>query len=988
MVTWHPLSTLKAACCLLIFQVGSLNAAVPGKARDFIIQANRAYSEQRRDDAMKAIEAYLKIIGDGDYPGESKHVEYLAVAAQVCHGSGEPAKGLKLAQRGLVASKALNPMNHHVTGMAHTSATICHISLKSPKEARAQATQAWENLGKVLYKESVPNLIPRCHSMVRIAGSFLASGDSLMAEKFYQLAVDDAHALMKITPQGASYDLGKFSAAGRALSSLGGFYSQAGDHRRAIPLILYSLEVRKNVAASSLPSQSSDLEGSFIGLSRSYLGVGESVRAKRYGYNALESSLRSIHIQRQTVANSTLASAYSYEGEYDKALEFTEKTQELMRTMRNDPKHESPSLLNNTGWLYCLKGDFKKAKSILTKAYQLFIKDPEQEAELGANILFTLAMVEFMENNPDRAILGVKKAHQIYEEELTRKLNFGSDSQKLAFLQKLHNKTGFVLGMSLEKYPTHAELTREAWLTVMRRKGRMTRLLRDSTTALNESRVLPQERDALAKARAKLSLLGLSLGIFDRQAASEFDQSWMIEIEEAQRVIDERLSRSSRSKAPSALSLEKLAGALEDGEVLLEYAVYQPFRREVPKAKISTIPLRCGVFAMDASGKIQGADLGEYDEIQRMAIEFRASLANGRDSDYQRLGKELYQKLLSPLEGIVAQAEKLRIAPDGQLSVIPFEALIAQDGSFLGSASQISYLINGSELLQPKTPVKNPGKMQIFAGPAYSLDLVRKSATSRAQGFDPRLADFWEQISSAGALLQFQALPGTITESEAIAQLIPQAEITTGAKAKEAAFAKAAGGGILHLATHGFYLNDSLISIQEKRGLKRVKPRPVQGLKEKTKEEKGNWIGKRSLDHPLLNCGLVFSGANQLYDGSDDGVMTGMEVLNLDLRGTDLIVLSACETGVGEVIAGEGVLGLNQAFRVAGASSLVTSLWKVSDAATAALMTEFYTGLKQGLTKREALQKASAKIRETEKWQHPSYWAAFILSGEAGALAK
>jgi len=228
-----------------------------------------------------------------------------------------------------------------------------------------------------------------------------------------------------------------------------------------------------------------------------------------------------------------------------------------------------------------------------------------------------------------------------------------------------------------------------------------------------------------------------------------------------------------------------------------------------------------------------------------------------------------------------------------------------------------------------------------------------------------------------------------MTEAKAVQKLMPDAKIFTGAAATERSFRDREHGGIIHIATHGFYLNDELISSNEKRGLKRVKPRPPLGLQNvEDPDEAGNWIGRRSLDHPLLNCGLVFSGANQLFDGLDDGVMTGMEVLNLDLRGTDLVVLSACETGVGEVVAGEGVLGLIQAFRVAGAPSLVTSFWKVSDEATAALMAEFYAGLSKGIAKGAALRAAAEKIRSTERWQHPAYWAAFSLSGDAGERAK
>lgn len=142
-----------------------------------------------------------------------------------------------------------------------------------------------------------------------------------------------------------------------------------------------------------------------------------------------------------------------------------------------------------------------------------------------------------------------------------------------------------------------------------------------------------------------------------------------------------------------------------------------------------------------------------------------------------------------------------------------------------------------------------------------------------------------------------------------------------------------------------------------------------------------SWIGRRSLDHPLVNCELAFAGSNQLYDGTDDGVLTGMEVLGMNLDDTSLVVLSACETGVGKVLNGQGVMGLRQSFRVAGAKSMVMSLWKVSDAATAQLMERFYQELKSGKSSGDALHSAAASLRESDQWSHPAFWSAFLLSG-------
>jgi CHAT domain-containing protein len=176
--------------------------------------------------------------------------------------------------------------------------------------------------------------------------------------------------------------------------------------------------------------------------------------------------------------------------------------------------------------------------------------------------------------------------------------------------------------------------------------------------------------------------------------------------------------------------------------------------------------------------------------------------------------------------------------------------------------------------------------------------------------------------------------------------------VLTGKDATETAAKRIGGPRILHIATHGFFLEDTAAESED----------------------------------PMLRSGLVFAGVNALGSGEDDGVLTALEAAGLDLRGTRLVVLSACETGLGEVKNGEGVFGLRRAFVVAGAETLLMSLWQVADEATKDLMVAYYTRLARGEPRAEALRQAQLGMLKDPSTARPFFWAAFISSGEAGAL--
>ena len=181
---------------------------------------------------------------------------------------------------------------------------------------------------------------------------------------------------------------------------------------------------------------------------------------------------------------------------------------------------------------------------------------------------------------------------------------------------------------------------------------------------------------------------------------------------------------------------------------------------------------------------------------------------------------------------------------------------------------------------------------------------------------------------------------------------------------------------LMHIATHGFFLTE-----EEAEKLKFARSE-IELLTEGV--QKG---GRPVEDKPMTRSGLLFSGCNhaihheQIPDGEEDGILTAQEISMLDLRGLDLVVLSACQTALGDIVSGEGVFGLQRGFKKAGAKTILMSLDKVNDEATRILMVELYRNLMNGKTKYQSLKEAQKHLRQVEngKYDQPEYWASFIM---------
>ena len=258
--------------------------------------------------------------------------------------------------------------------------------------------------------------------------------------------------------------------------------------------------------------------------------------------------------------------------------------------------------------------------------------------------------------------------------------------------------------------------------------------------------------------------------------------------------------------------------------------------------------------------------------------------------------------------------------------------------------------------MQPEHVAK--GTALVLADPDFGA--TGGKPTKRAEDRGRRSADL------SRASIHYGPLPGTAQEAKAIAPLLGTQPVTR-AHATETALKQVHQPSVLHVATHGYFLPDQ----PEERNT---------GLDQGFSSDRP--LPAPRTENPLLRSGLALAGANRLQSGTEDGLLTALEASGLDLWGTQLVVLSACETGIGNVQTGEGVYGLRRALVNAGAETQVMSLWKVDDAATRDLMVDYYRRLQAGEGRSEALRQAQLAMLHSKDRRHPYYWASFIVSGD------
>ena len=660
--------------------------------------------------------------------------------------------------------------------------------------------------------------------------------------------------------------------------------------------------------------------------------------------------------------------------------------------------------LVNLARLYLRTGKYHDAPPLLARALAIQEKGLGPEHPDVAVTLSSRAELAAHTGATIEAFATAARAEVLSREHLRLTVRTLPERQALAYASSLPSTLDLMLRLASTR-SGDSQMSTAAWDAVIRARGMVLDEVaaRHRSASAGETKEIARLAEALASARQRLAALAVR-GIRNdpperyrrllEQARAEKDR--------AERALAENSAKFRDDQSRSRILLPEVSAALPPESALVGFVRYR--RQDLEPSETNTTPgpdaepsylafvLRSGdgVPAVVPLGSAAGVDVLILRWRQQLD---REAMAQGRaakrgEAAYRRVAGELRQQIWDPLLPHLSNVTRVFIVPDGALHLVSFAALPTSASQYLGETGPlIHYLSAERDLVSTEAPSAGGGLLAL-GGPAFdepSLAPVASEASFR--GTRSACGDFQS--------MRFDSLPASLKEVDQVVALWnqahgarteaaqlrsanpspPSAIRLTGAAASEAAFkAEAAGRRVLHLATHGFFLGGRCAS----------------ALEPSAASTTAGASAKIARENPLLLSGLILAGANHrnvAASDQEDGVLTAEEVAALNLSGVEWAVLSGCDTGVGEVKVGEGVFGLRRAFQVAGAKTVIMSLWSVEDQATRQWMTTLYEGrLMKKLSTADAVREASLAVLRQRRVKglsaHPFYWAGFVAAGD------
>lgn len=787
-----------------------------------------------------------------------------------------------------------------------------------------------------------------------------------------------------------------------ATHELGMLYMSEGELGEAEPLLKQAMQIYRKTRSEDDPCYARSLNS----LGWLYLRRGQSAQAESLLKEALRINWRAYGRDHPYSITSVqnLAVAYTYMCEYTKGESlFRQVLEAAPKTHRqNDPQYATT--LRNLGSLYFRMGKYSQAEPRYLEASAIF-KDTlgENSANYAAtmNTLGTLYAARGDAKLAQRSFhTGLTSLHA----HVVRVLGGFSQNRQLRYLERVWwNCEKYLSFVRLHSDADDAVFRGAEWLArwkslaaeVDTERYRMLRL-----TKAPKLRDLLQELIAARKELAEITLTPHA-----KTEPEEHRRRWQAavnKVADLEARLAEESSEFAELRRIGRVELAEVVDALPEGSVLLDYAYFRDFNFKATGREEVWGDDRYVVFVTPAADVPEPVmvDLGWAGPIDDAIGQVRKAIAEvegGRKPDDDKAIREklleLRRLLIDPALPHIADRQHWIICPAGQVSLIPFECLPITHDRYLVERKKVSYLVAGRQAVAyagPKQSVENTNRPLLVGDPDFNLSPEDQRKELEQISIEPTTV-IARGVAGSRELLAtaFARLPSTGREVEMAAETLG-GFVLLRRQALEGAVKRVSRPQLLYLATHGFFLPSKE---QDVHGdlLFNMEFEPALTGHEDGFE--GTYLAARGTqtEHPLLRCGLALAGANRrngVLAGSeiDDGILTGIEVAGVDLRGTQLVVLSACQTGLGDVKQGEGVMSLRRAFLLAGARRVLATFWMVPDRHTQQLMGDFVAKFQDGGTAVDALRGAQiamiTRLRKAHNEAHPFYWAAFTLTGD------
>ena len=743
-----------------------------------------------------------------------------------------------------------------------------------------------------------------------------------------------------------------------SLNNLASYYSDLGDYSKAVELGTQALDIRKQVFGESHP----DYAISLSNLASYYSGLGD------YS-NGVELGIQALNILKQTLGEthpdyatslSSLAVDYFYLGDYSKAVELGTQALEIRKRVLGEFHPDYAASLSNLASYYSYLGEYSKAVELGTQALNILKQVLGETHPDYSNSLHNLARFNYLAGNYGEAYKLLNNNSQHCKEIVLHQFKGATSKERLNLWKKYGEEFAYLPMFCLKAraYESVGEVYDNSALFA---KG----LLLNAETSLRDL-ILESGDTAAVKQFEAMQMTRMTL---NRQYEKPIAERKLNcdSLENVAEQMERELVQSSKAYGDFTrnltISWKDVQKGLSDGDMAVEFISF-------PKFGVDTILERDCVQYVALTLK-KG-----YDKPKMITL-FEESELNAIPENRWYADTALCHLVWGQLGDELRGVKNVYFSPAGALYNIGIEHLPCSATENMGERHNMFRLSSTRELAigreQPSAK-----SSALYGGLQYYVPPTELLAYNQKKGYS------WRTASRD----VFEPLPETKTEVENISALLKghnydAPAIYAGDEGTEESFKALSGKRtrIIHLATHGCYITPDEADRQRKS--------EMQQRLAILRVGNDNALGTEE-DEALTRSYLAMSGGKMCWtsdtipEGLDDGLLTAQEISRLDLRGCDLVVLSACETGLGDITS-EGVMGLQRGFKKAGVQSIVMSLWKVADRPTQEFMTEFYRHLTAGEGKRASFLAAQRFLKEKYPTNlpnddgRPPYWASFII---------